>query len=94
MEHYSGSIQYSIDRAKASLQELATDFLSSDFLKGLVDTGNTVINVIDTITSKAGSLTTVATAIGAALGFTNHGVDKMPSIIKYKTYDKKLLCVA
>lgn len=48
-ENYEKSIQYSLDSAKASVQELTNDFLSSDLLKNLVDSGNTLINILDTL---------------------------------------------
>lgn len=71
---YSQSIQYSIDRAKASLEELANDFLSSDFLKGLIDAGNKLINILDLLVDKAGMLGTIGIGAGAFAGFKNVGV--------------------
>lgn len=70
---YSQSIQYSIDRAKASLEELANDFLSSDFLKGLIDAGNKLINILDLLVDKAGMLGTIGIGAGAFAGFKNAG---------------------
>lgn len=48
-ENYSKSIQYSIDRAKASLQELANDIVSSDLVKGVVDLFTQIIQGLDKI---------------------------------------------
>lgn len=79
-EKYTKSIQYSIDKAKASLEELANDFLSSDFLKGLIDAGEKIITFLDKIIDKIGVLPTLLTAIGAALSFKNVGRDKMYSL--------------
>lgn len=70
---YQESIQYSIDRTKASLEELANDFLSSDFLKGLIDAGDKLINILDTIIKDFGILPSLATAIGGVLGAKNLG---------------------
>ena len=56
---YTTTIQYSIDRLKASWQELSNDFMSSSFLKGLVDFGNGAVGVIDDIATSIGSLNTV-----------------------------------
>lgn len=70
---YSQSVQYSIDRAKASLEELANDFLSSDFLKGLIDAGNKLINILDLLVDKAGMLGTIGIGAGAFAGFKNAG---------------------
>ena len=79
-EKYTKSIKYSIDKAKASLEELANDFLSSDFLKGLIDAGEKIITFLDKIIDKFGVLPTLLTAIGAALSFKNVGRDKMYSL--------------
>ena len=59
MEHLQGSI----DRVKASWQALSNTIMSSDFLKGLVDTGNAFLNILDFIIDKIG---TIPTLIGAA----------------------------
>lgn len=58
-EHYAESIQYSIDRTKASLQELSVDFLSSDLLKGLIEGANRVLQVLDDIISRFGTIKTL-----------------------------------
>lgn len=71
-EHYAESVQYSIDRTKASLEELAHDFLSSDLLKGLIEGANTFLQKVDEIISKLGTLGTVIT--GVAAGSTIHGL--------------------
>lgn len=55
-QEYAKSVQYSIDQTKAKLEELANDFISSDFLKGLIDFGGKAITVIDTIIDKVGVL--------------------------------------
>lgn len=54
---YQESIQYSIDQTKAKLEELANDFLSSDFLKGLIDAGGKIIDILDAIIKHIGILT-------------------------------------
>lgn len=76
-EKYTKSIKYSIDKAKASLEELANDFLSSDFLKGSIDFGEKIITFLDKIIDKIGVLPTLLTAIGAALSFKNVGIDTL-----------------
>lgn len=76
-EKYTKSIKYSIDKAKASLEELANDFLSSDFLKGLIDFGEKIISFLDKIIDKFGVLPTLLTAIGTALSFKNVGIDTL-----------------
>ena len=53
-ENYAQSVQYSIDRNKASLQELARDFLSSDLLKTLLELANSLLQTLDKIVEKIG----------------------------------------
>lgn len=65
-EHYAESVQYSIDRTKASLQELAHDFLSSDLLKGLIEGANTFLQIVDKIISSLGTVGTLLTGGGIA----------------------------
>lgn len=76
-EKYTKSIKYSIDKAKASLEELANDFLSSDFLKGSIDFGEKIITFLDKIIDKIGVLPTLLTAIGTALSFKNVGINTL-----------------
>lgn len=67
-ENYAQSVQYSIDRAKASLEQLANDFLNSGLLKGLVEFGNSALQVIDKVVAKFGSLQSIlATIAGMSL---------------------------
>ena len=72
-EKYQQSIQYSIDRTKASLEELANDFISSDFLKGLIDSGDKLINLLDLLIDKFDVLGTAGIIGGGILGANNAG---------------------
>lgn len=72
-ENYAKSVQYSIDVAKASLEELATDFLSSDLLKGGLQFFNEIIKVLDGIVEHAGFAVTSLTALGGIELFKNWG---------------------
>lgn len=78
-ENYQKSIQYSIDVTKAKLEELSNDLLSSDFLKGAIDAGGKLIEVLDGIVKSGNAIPTLLTAIGAGLSFKNVGRDKMYS---------------
>lgn len=66
-------IQFSLDRLSASWQEFSNHFLDSSFIKGIVDFGNTTINVIDDVNSALGTLGTIATIGGGILGAKNLG---------------------
>lgn len=70
---YQQSVQYSIDQTKAKLEELSADLLSSDFLKGAIDAGGKLIDVLDGIVKSGNAIPAVATAIAAALSFKNVG---------------------
>ena len=70
---YQESVQYSIDQTKAKLEELFNDLLSSDFLKGAIDSGGKLIDILDGIVKSGKAVPTLLTAIGAALSFKNVG---------------------
>ena len=76
-EEYTKNIQYSIDKAKASLEKLAKDFLSSDFLKGSIDFGEKVITFLDKIIDKFGVLPSLITPIVAILSAKNKNFGKL-----------------
>jgi len=54
-EKYEQGIQYSLDRLESSFQEFSNHILDSNFLKGIVDFGNGVINVLDKVTNSLDS---------------------------------------
>lgn len=70
-ENYQKSIQYSIDVTKAKLEELANDFLSSDFLKGAIDAGGKLIDVLDGIVNHVGILRTAFIGLAGYLTAKN-----------------------
>lgn len=76
-ENYQKSIQYSIDVTKAKLEELSNDLLSSDFLKGAIDAGGKLIDILDGIVKSGNAIPAVATAIAAAFSFKNVGIDTL-----------------
>ena len=67
-QNYEQGIEYSVNKAKAALQELANDSLSSDFLKGLIDTGTKGIGILDTLIDKVGLLKTAIITISGVIG--------------------------
>lgn len=79
-EEYSKSIQASIDLAQAKLEQLANDTLNSNFLKGAIDAGGKLIDILDSIVKSGNAIPAVATAIAAAFSFKNVGRDKMYSL--------------
>lgn len=71
-ENYMMSIQYSLDRFTASLQELEADFLSSDLAKKIVDFGTSFINTLDEIIEHSNAFVDILGVIGVVLGIKNH----------------------
>lgn len=67
-EEYAKSIQYSLDSLKASYQSLAQTIMKSDFLKGLIDTGSTLLQILDKVIDKIGLLPPLLTTIMAFKG--------------------------
>ena len=80
---YEKGIQYSLDRLTASAQTFANHFLDSSLVKGIVDFGNTTINVIDKVTSALTPLGTLALGGGIFAGIKNIGRPKMFGLYKY-----------
>lgn len=70
---YVQSIQYSMDRAKASFEELSHATMSSDFLKGFVDAGNGAINVVTQLVDKIGILGVAGAGVGLFQGAKGRG---------------------
>lgn len=70
---YQQSVQYSIDQTKAKLEELANDTLNSNFLKGAIDAGGKLIEVLDGIVKSGNAIPTLLATIGAGLSLKNIG---------------------
>ena len=62
-QHYEQSVQYRIDQAKASLQQLSYNFLSSDTLRGAIGAANQILQIVNSIVSKIGSIPSIIAAI-------------------------------
>lgn len=75
-EIYMNSLQGHLDTLSASWQALANTFMNSDFLKGLVDSATTLLNVLDSVVGTFGTIPTILTAISAGLSLKNVGRDK------------------
>ena len=80
LDSYMKSLDAKVAQFQNRLQELESDLVSSDFLKGIVDFGTGAIHVLDQLIDKFGVLPTLAPAIAAAFSFKNVGRDKMYSL--------------
>lgn len=72
-ERWSQSLEARIQSFQASFQNLSNDFLSSDFLKGVVDVGTDIINILDIMIEKIGTFATIGVTGGIALLIKNFG---------------------
>ena len=70
MAVWESSIDASLQRFHVAFQELSTDLINSDAIKGVVDFGTTVITIIDELVKHIGVLGTALTGLGIAKIFT------------------------
>ena len=71
LSNYQKSMQYSIDTFKAQFQELSNSALTSNFLKGAIDSGTGFLNVLTQIIDVGGGIPTLLTAISGVKLFKN-----------------------
>lgn len=64
LANYQKGIEYSIDKFKASFQELSNATINSDFLKGAIDSGTAFVNVLTKIIDVGGGIPAILSAIG------------------------------
>lgn len=64
-EKFAKSIQYSINSFKATYQTVASDFVNSDFVKGVIDFGSKVLKGLDFIITKTGVLQGILVGFGS-----------------------------
>ena len=67
---YNQSIQASLDKFHVAFQELSSDLINSDTIKGVVDFGTTVLKIIDALIEHIGVLGTAITGLGIAKIFS------------------------
>lgn len=80
-EKYMDSMEGRINATKAAWQALANSFLSSDFLKGLISSGQTFLDIINNIVKTTGALPPLLAIISGYLSASkNIGRDKMYSL--------------
>lgn len=72
-EEYAKSIQYSFDTLKAAYQDFADSVVNSDFVKDLLKTAQSFLEVLTKIIDKFGALPTILTGLAAFGGFKGVG---------------------
>ncbi len=79
-EKWMESLEAKVKQFTAAWEELSQAFMDDSFLKGLVDAGTTVLDVLTKIVDTFGTLPTLITAVAVAMSFKNIGRDKMFSL--------------
>ena len=74
---YAESINYSLERAKASLEEIVTNILSSDAAKKFVDFGGSALELLSKLTSGANGL---GRAVGGIVGALSAFIPKLSAL--------------
>ena len=72
-EEYAKSIQYSLDTLKAAYQDFSQTVINSDFVKNLLSTAQSFLEVLTKIIDKFGVLPTLLTSIAAVGSFKGVG---------------------
>lgn len=76
-EKYLSSMQGRLETLEATWQALSNSFMDSDLLKGLVSTGTTLLNILDSIINQFGALPPIIATVAGALSIKNFGRNKM-----------------
>lgn len=72
-EKWMESLEAKVLQLKAAWEELSQAFMDDSFLKGLVDTGTTVLSTLTKIIDTFGTLPTLLTVAAGAMSFKNVG---------------------
>ena len=73
-EEYAKSIQYSLDTLKAAYQDFSQTVINSDFVKNLLSTAQSFLEVLTKIIDKFGVLPTLLTSITTVGSFKGVGI--------------------
>lgn len=71
---YLDSLAGKTEKFNSAFQKLSSDVMDSDFLKGLIDSGTVLLNVLDKIVDVFGVMPTLTAGITAGLGVKNIGI--------------------
>ena len=71
---WTDSIEAKTQRFQAAYQSLSVTVINSDLVKFIVDSGTTILSILDKITGAVGALPTVGTLFGGILGLRGAGL--------------------
>lgn len=93
LENYQKGIEYSVEKFKATFQELSNTTISSDFVKGIVDSGTVALDVITNLIDKLGLFKTLIASIGGNW-LTKNGLGKRDAALyKVKQNNRRFINV-
>lgn len=92
LESWNKGIDASIAHFQASFQEFSTTILNSDFVKGFVDAGTKVLDIITSIIDKVGVLQTALIGIGGYKFFKNLDLFYSKLVTSYTRKQQKWCC--
>lgn len=75
-EEMSKGIESHINDFRKSWEKLSNDFIDSDFLKTVIDSGTKLIDILDTLIDQFGAFPTIIGAIAGGLSFKGVGKPK------------------
>lgn len=90
--NYQKGIEYSIEKFKGVFQEFSTTILNSDFVKGFVDAGTSILDFITSIIDKVGVLQTALLGIGGFKLFKNLDLFYSKLVTSYTRKQRKWCC--
>lgn len=70
---WTDSIEAKLQRLEATWQSLSQSFISSDLVKWVIDSGTSILGLLDSITQKGGALTAILPTLAGVLGMKNSG---------------------
>lgn len=70
---WTDSIEAKLQRLEATWQSLSQSFISSDLVKWVIDSGTSILGLLDSITQKGGALTALLPTLTGVLGMKNSG---------------------
>ena len=90
-EKYLDSINGKVAQFKASFQALSNTIVNSDLIKGVIDGGTVVLDILNKIVSVLGSIPTLAASVSGALAFKNIGRTNSRPLFKISIIEYALL---
>lgn len=93
-EEMMKGIQAHINALRGAFEELSNAVIDSNFLKTVIDSGKTIVEILTWITKNLGTLTTIGAGVGLFAGFKNVGLFNLSAIkeatVAFTAYNTQL----